>query len=98
MRIDTEYEHRIPGTKYIAIEKYVYTRVEGITYPVFFLPCSGAFVGCLLKQPGRLQEDDYISLWVSDSTVSAVRMRFPADRTFVFQIEYSYSAPSEVRG
>ena len=37
--------------------------------------------------PGR-QSGDWTSFQVSDSTVTAVRLRFPADREFVFQIEY----------
>ena len=34
------------------------------------------------------QEGDYIKLTISSSNVTAVRMQFPADREFVFDIEY----------
>lgn len=38
----------------------------------------------------RLQTDDYVRIETPYATVTAVRMRFPADRTFLFGIRYSY--------
>lgn len=42
---------------------------------------------CMKKK--KLQKDDHVRVVLPDSRVTAVRMRFLADRQFVFTIEYS---------
>lgn len=39
--------------------------------------------------------DDGLEFRVEESTVTAVRMRFPADREFVFELSYLKDSPSE---
>lgn len=62
-------------------------KTEEVVFSFVFVPISSCLSVCMYVN--MLQADDYVRVGIPDSTVTAVRMRFPANRKFVFSIRYS---------
>ena len=62
--------------------------IEAVVYTRFAADTVTSAHRFLLVVYGK-QKDDSIELEMPDSTVTAVRMRFPANREFEFQISYT---------